>query len=93
MTSPNQSTPEQFLEALQRAKMTPEERAVADAGKAGEAFGKILGDLIILFVAPTIIWLVLVYLVGFHVAWLKVFGVFFIFNFVKNLVIRSVRNG
>ena len=85
-------TPEQFLEALKRQKMTPEERAIADAEKAGEAFGKIVAGIVILFLAPTIIWLVLVYVVGFHVAWAKVFGIFFIFNFVKNLVIKGIRN-
>ena len=73
-----QLTPENFLEALKKAKMTPEERAIADAEKAGEA--------------PTVIWLALVYLVGFQVAWVKVFGAYFIFNFIKNIVKSSFKN-
>lgn len=88
---PKQSTPEQFIEALERWKMTPEERALADAEKAGKAFGEIIASFLILSIAPTIIWLVLVYLVGFQVTWLKVFGVYFIFNFVKNLVVNSLK--
>ena len=87
-----QLTPEKFLEALNRSKMTPEERVIADAGKAGEAFGKIVAGILILFIAPTVIWLALVYLVGFQVAWVKVFGAYFIFNFIKNIVKGSSKN-
>lgn len=84
-------TPEEFIEALNRWKMTPEERALADAEKAGKAFGEIVASVLILIIAPTIIWLALVYLVGFEVAWLKVFGVYFIFNFVKNILKTSIK--
>ena len=87
----NKPTPEQFVEALNRWRMTPEEKALHDAEKAGEAFGKIIADFLILFIAPTIIWLALVYLVGFEVAWLKVFGAYFIFNFVKNIIRSSFK--
>lgn len=87
-----QLTPEKFLEVLKKAKMTPEERAIADAEKAGEAFGKVIADVLILFIAPSIIWLALVYLVGFQVAWVKVFGAYFIFNFIKNIVKSSFKN-
>ena len=82
----NKFTPEEMLEVLDRWKMTPEERALADAEKAGKEFGKILAGIIILFLAPTIVWLALVYLVGFQVAWVKVFGAYFIFNFIKNII-------
>jgi hypothetical protein len=84
-------TPEEMIEVLDRWKMTPEERALADAEKAGKAIGEVIASFLILLIAPTIIWLVLVYLVGFQVAWLKVFGVYFIFNFVKNLVVNSLK--
>ena len=84
-------TPEQMIEALDRWKMTPEERAIADAKKAGEAFGKIIADFLILFIAPTIIWLALVYLIGVEIAWVKVFGIYFIFNFIKNITINSFK--
>mgnify|MGYP000614885434 CR=1 FL=1 len=81
-----QPTPEQFIEALERWKMTPEERTLADAEKAGEAFGKIIASFLILFIAPTIIWAALVYLIGVEIAWVKVFGIYFIFNFIKNII-------
>lgn len=84
-------TPEQFIEALNRLKMTPEERAVADAEKAGKAVGEIIASFLILFIAPTIVWLALVYLVGIEVAWLKVFGLYFIFNFIKNILKSSFK--
>ena len=83
MTNP---TPEQFVEALNRLKMTPEEREIADAKKNAEQIGRNIADIIFIFLAPTIIWLALVYLVGFGIAWAKVFGIYFIFNFLKNII-------
>ena len=82
-------TPEQVIESLNRMKMTPEERVIADAQEAGKKFGEIIANILILFISPTIIWLVLTYLVGFQVAWVKVFGVYFIFNFIKNIILRE----
>jgi len=89
MTNP---TPEQFVEVLNRLKMTPEERVIADAKERGEKIGRMIADIIIIFLAPTIIWLALVYLVGFQIAWAKVFGIFFIFNFLKNIIVNSFKN-
>ena len=86
-----QPTPEQFIEALERWKMTPEERALADAEKASKALGEIIGSILVLFIAPTIIWLALVFLVGIQVAWLKVFGIYFIFNFIKNIIVTFLK--
>ena len=88
MTNP---TPEQFVEALNRWKMTPEEREIADAKKNAEQIGRNLADIILIFLAPTIIWLALVYLVGFEIAWAKVFGIYFIFNFLKNIIVNSFK--
>ena len=88
MTNP---TPEQFVEALNRWKMTPEEREFADAKKNAEQIGRNLADIILIFLAPTIIWLALVYLVGFEIAWAKVFGIYFIFNFLKNIIVHSFK--
>ena len=82
-------TPEQVIESLNRMKMTPEERVIADAQEAGKKLGKIIANILILFIAPTIIWLALTYLVGFQVAWVKVFGWYFIFNFIKNIILRE----
>ena len=91
MTATDKLTPEQMIEVLNRWKMTPEERALADAEKAGKALGKIISSVIILFLAPTIIWLALVYLVGVEIAWVKVFGIYFIFNFIKNIITNSFK--
>ena len=90
-TMTNNPTPEQFIEALNRWKMTPEERETADKKKLVEDVSKVIASFIILFLAPTIIWAALVYLVGFEVAWLKVFGAYFIFNFVKNIIRTSFK--
>ena len=54
-------TPEQFIETLNRWKMTPKEHTIS---------------ITLLFLTPTFIWAALVYLVGFEVTWLKVFGVY-----------------
>ena len=91
MTVTDKFTPEQMVEVLNRWKMTPEERQLADAEKAGKALGKIISSTIIFFLAPTIIWLALVYLVGVEIAWVKVFGIYFIFNFIKNIIINSFK--
>jgi len=84
-------TPEQVIESLNRMKMTPEERVIADAQEAGKKLGEIIANILILFIAPTIIWLALTYLVGFQVAWIKVFGYYFIFNFIKNIIVQSFK--
>ena len=91
MTVTDKFTPEQMVEVLNRWKMTPEERQLADAEKAGKALGKIISSTIIFFLAPTIIWLALVYLVGVEIAWVKVFGIYFIFNFIKNIIANSFK--
>jgi hypothetical protein len=91
MTMNDNLTPEQVIESLNRMKMTPEERQLADAEKAGKALGKIISSTIIFFLAPTIIWLALVYLVGVEIAWVKVFGIYFIFNFIKNIIVQSFK--
>ena len=91
MTVTDKFTPEQMVEVPNRWKMTPEERQLADAEKAGKALGKIISSTIIFFLAPTIIWLALVYLVGVEIAWVKVFGIYFIFNFIKNIIANSFK--
>jgi hypothetical protein len=91
MTMNDNLTPEQVIESLNRMKMTPEERVIADAQEAGKKLGEIIANILILFIAPTIIWLALTYLVGFQVAWIKVFGCYFIFNFIKNIIVRGFK--
>ncbi len=90
-TMSNKLTPEQMIEVLDRWKMTPEERVTADAEKLGKDIAHVISSIIILLLAPTIIWAALVYLVGFEVAWLKVFGVYLIFNLVKNIIRTSFK--
>ena len=84
-------TPEQMIEVLDRWKMTPEERELADKKKLVEDVSKVIASIIILFLAPTICWVILVYLVGVEIAWLKVFGVYLIFNLVKNIIRSSFK--
>ena len=78
-----QITSEQLIQELNKLTMTPEERKIAEAKELGRTIGKYVGGIIVLFLAPTIIWAVLVFLIGLNVAWVKVFGAYFIFNFIK----------
>jgi len=87
-----QITPEQIIQELDKLKMTPEERMESEARELGKTFGKFIAGIIILFIVPTTIWASLVFLIGLNVAWVKVFGAYFIFNFIKNLIIKSVKS-
>jgi len=91
-TMNNEITPEQFIEKLNEMRMTPEEKKLAEAQKLGEFIGKTIAGIIILLVAPTIIWAVLVFIFGLNLAWVKVFGAYFLFNFIKNIIVRSFKN-
>ena len=84
-------TPEQLIKNLREINMTEEERMKLRAEELGQELGKYLAGIIILFVAPTIIWAVLVFIFGLQIAWLKVFGGFFLFNFIKNIIVRSFK--
>ena len=72
--------------------MTPEEKKIADAQKLGEAVGKLAAGIIILLLAPTIIWAILVWIFGLNITWLKVFGAYFIFNFLKNIIANTFKD-
>jgi len=85
-------TPEQMIKALKEMNMTEEERQKLRVQELGESIGKVLASIIILFLAPTIIWAVLVFIFGLNLAWLKVFGAYFLFNFIKNIIVRSFKN-
>ena len=84
-------TPEQLIKNLREINMTEEERMKLRAEELGQELGKYLAGIIILFVAPTIIWAILVYIFGVQIAWLKVFGGYFLFNFIKNIIVRSFK--
>ena len=91
----NQLDAEKMIQALREMNLTEEEKAILqtkrDAEELGQELGKYLAGIIILFVAPTIIWAVLVFIFGLQIAWLKVFGGFFLFNFIKNIIVRSFK--
>ena len=53
-------TPEQLIKNLQEMTMTEDEKRIARAEEFGKQLGEILGSIIILLVAPTIIWAILV---------------------------------
>ena len=72
--------------------LTEEERLQLRAQELGESFGKVLASIIIMFLASTIIWAVLVFILGLNLTWLKVFGAYFLFNFIKNLIVNSFKN-
>lgn len=85
-------TPEQMIKALREMNMTEEEKQKLRAEELGKEIGKYVAGIIILLVAPTIIWAVLVFIFGLNLAWLKVFGAYFLFNFIKNITVRSFKN-
>ena len=88
----NQLDPDKLIQALKEMNLTEEEKVKLRAEKLGKEFGKIIAGIIILFLSPTIIWAVLVFLIGLNIAWVKVFGVYFLFNFIKNIIIKSIKN-
>ena len=84
-------TAEQLVKRLREMNMTEDEKRIARAEELGKQIGDILGSIIVLLVAPTIIWAILVFIFGVQIAWLKVFGGFFLFNFIKNIIARSFK--
>lgn len=88
----NQLDPDKLIQALKEMNLTEEEKVKLRAEKLGQELGKIVAGIIILLVAPTIIWAVLVFIFGLNVAWVKVFGAYFLFNFIKNVIVRSFKN-
>lgn len=83
-------TPEQLIEKLNEMKMTPEERKIAEAEKLGKQVGEVIANIMILLIAPTIIWTILFYIFALNITWLKVFGAYLLFNFFKNIIIKSI---
>jgi hypothetical protein len=82
---------EQFVKALQELRMTPEERKLAKAEELGRAIGNVIADIIILLVIPTMIWAVLTFIFALNIAWVKVFGAYFLFNLFKNILVKSFK--
>ena len=82
---------ELFIEKLNELRMTPEERKLAQAEKLGKAFGEVIAGIIILLLVPTLIWAVLTFIFALNIAWVKVFGAYFLFNLFKNIIIKSFK--
>jgi cytoskeletal protein RodZ len=91
----NQLDAEKMIQALKEMNLTEEERAILqtkrDAEELGKKIGKVIASVLILAIAPTIIWAVLVFIFELQITWLKVFGAYFLFNFIKNILIHSVK--
>jgi hypothetical protein len=83
--------PEKFIAELNKLKMTPEERRIADAEELGEVIGKSVAGIILLFIFPTIIWSILTFIFALNIAWVKVFGAYFLFNLFKNIIVKSFK--
>ena len=84
--------PEKFVAELNKLKMTPEERRIADAQEWGEVISKSVTGIIFLLVISTIIWSVLTFIFALNIAWIKVFGAYFLFNLFKNIIVKSFKN-
>ena len=82
---------EKFIKQLKQLGMTSEERTLAKAEELGKQFGEVLGGIIILFAIPTVIWAILTFIFALSIAWVKVFGAYFLFNLFKNIIIKSFK--
>lgn len=84
-------TAEQVIKKLKELNMTEEEKRLAKAEELGKQIGDIFGSILILLIAPTIIWAILIYIFALNITWLKVFGAYFLFNFIKNTIARAFK--
>jgi hypothetical protein len=81
----------QFNKHLQQLGMTEEQKVIAKSEELGKLFGTVIGEVIVLLGASTIIWAVLTLIFALNIAWIKVFGAYFLFNFLKNTIIGSLK--
>ena len=82
---------EKFVKALNELRMTPEERQIKKAEELGKQVGDVIANIIILLLVPTIIWTVLTFIFALNIAWVKVFGAYFLFNLFKNILVKSFK--
>ena len=82
---------ELFIEKLNELRMTPEERQIKKAEELGKAFGEVIAGIIILLLVPTLIWTILTFIFALNIAWVKVFGAYFLFNLFKNILVKSFK--
>ncbi len=81
----------QFIKQLQQFGMTEEQKKVANSQELVKQFGIVITEVIVLLGAATIIWTVLTFIFALNIAWIKVLGAYFLFNFLKNTIIRSLK--
>ncbi len=81
----------QFIKQLQQFGMTEEQKKVANSQELVKQFGIVITEVIVLLGAATIIWAVLTFIFALNIAWIKVLGAYFLFNFLKNTIIRSLK--
>lgn len=86
-----QTETEKFIKDLKKLTMTPEERKLAKAEELGNIVGEVIADILLLLIVPTIIWAVLTFIFAINVAWVKVFGGYFLFNLFKNIIVKSFK--
>ena len=87
-----ESDVEKFVEALNEARMTEEERRIYKAEKLGASFGKLIGDTVALLILSATIWAILHYVFVLSVTWVQVLGAMVLFNLFKSLVLKPLLN-
>ncbi len=81
----------QFIKQLQQFGMTDDQKKIAKSKELGQLVGTVVGEVIVLLGAATIIWAVLTFIFALNIAWIKVLGAYFLFNFLKNTIIGSLK--
>ena len=79
---------ELFIEKLNELRMTPEERKLK---KTEELVEQVMVGIVALLIIPTTIWAVLTFIFAVNIAWVKVFGAYFLFNLFKNILVKSFK--
>jgi len=87
----NKTESAQFVKPFNYQKIVEDEKRIANSQELGEQIGIIIGEVIVLLSASTIIWAVLTLIFALNIAWIKVFGAYFLFNFLKNTIIGSLK--
>jgi len=71
--------------------MTDDEKKIAKSKELGKLFGTAIGEVIVLLGATTIIWAIFTFIFALNIAWIKVLGGYFLFNFLQNSIIGSLK--
>ena len=87
----NKTESAQFVKPFNYQKIVEDEKRIANSQELGQLVGTVVGEVIVLLGAATIIWAVLTFIFALNIAWIKVFGAYFLFNFLKNTIIGSLK--